>query len=102
MRVVQPNNLFGRSQSSDASSSTSLSLPSVSFVCPSAPLAMCLCALVSDLCLLWRNRISLCHVTAVSLFCPLLSRLAGSGPEGSDGSAVKEDGSVVAWCACAS
>ena len=34
--------------------------------------------------------------------CPLLSRLAGGGPEGSDGSAVKEDGSVVAWSAYAS
>ena len=31
--------------------------------------------------------------------CPLLSRLAGSGPEGSDGSALKEGGSVV-WVGC--
>ena len=74
---MQPNSLFRQSQSSDASSSTSLSLPSVSFVCPTAPLAMCLCAPVFDFCLLWTNRTSLCHVTAVSLFgavlpCPVL------------------------------
>ena len=34
--------------------------------------------------------------------CPLLTCLAGSRPGGSDGFAVKEDGSVVAWGAGAS
>ena len=48
-----------------------------SSVCPTAPLAPCLCALVFDLRMLLLDRISLCHVTAVSLFgvvlsCPVL------------------------------
>ena len=49
------------------------SLASISFVCPTAPLSVRLCALVFDLCLLWTYRISLCHVTGVSLFGAVLS-----------------------------
>ena len=80
------------------------SLASFPLVRPTAPLAQCLCALVFDLCLLWPHRIFLVpRYRDFSVWCcPFLSRLAGGGPEGSDGLAVMEEGSVVAWGACGS